>query len=56
MSRCGSCGTVSGMFDAGDDFVDGGEEEAKKVQMCTFVVQWYFVTKIVLTYCEKTLF
>ena len=42
MSRCGSCGTVSGMFDAGDDFVDGGEEEEKKVQMCTFVVQIHF--------------
>ena len=26
------------MFDAGDDFVDEGEEGGKKVQMCTFLV------------------
>ena len=47
MSRCGSCGTVSGMFDAGDDFVDGGEEEAKKVQMCTNV---YICSAMVFCY------
>ena len=32
MSRCGSCGTVSGMFDAGDDFVDGGGSKKEKSQ------------------------